>query len=411
MPVLDTSPFAPPRPTQGARARLFVMVALAILVLVPAVVLGLRWGQGATRAAEAEQKTGEAELTLMGAQTALDEGDKVTARNRLMDARALLAEAIELDGMNEHRSQLIATIEYEMQEVLQVKLLYGLTAPLITFPNDARPSRVLVIDEDIFVIDTGRQQLLAYRFDPSTGLVSDQTGQVVLQQGDTIDGATVGALADMAWLPLVPGYEDRPSLLVVDRNNNVFRYDPRVEGASLLDLAGRAEWGSVGQVQTFGGRIYLADEARGSLMRYSPGPGPGEYAIPPDQWFASQTQVNLSGLISLEIDGDIWLLFSNGMILRYRNGEQIPFSPENSIGLAEEPTDMVVMREENNLIYLVDAAEDRILVYNKDGAYLSQLRGPEEGLLRGLSGLYVDEVSGVMYLLTQSGLFAHPLVQ
>lgn len=410
-PVLDMSPFAPPRPTQGARARLFIMVALAILVLVPAVVLGLRWGQGATRSAEAEQLTGEAELTLMGAQSALDEGDKVTARNRLMDARALLTEAIELDGMNEHRSQLIGTIASEMQEVLQIKPLYGLTSPLITFADDARPTRVLVINEDIFVIDGGKQQLLAYRYDPSTGLVSDQAGQIVMQQGDLIDGVTVGALADMAWLPLVPGYEDRPSLIVIDRNNNVFRYDPRVEGASLLDLAGRAEWGSLGQIQTFGGRIYLADDTRGSILRYSPGPGPGQYAIPPDPWFAPQTQVNLTGLISMEIDGDIWLLFNSGVILRYRNGEQVPFSPENSIGLAEEPVDMYVMRQENNLIYLVDAAEDRILVYDKSGAYLSQLQSPEEGLLRGLAGLYVDEVSGVMYLLTQNGLFSHPVIQ
>ena len=72
---------------------------------------------------------------------------------------------------------------------------------------------------------------------------------------------------------------------------------------------------------------------------------------------------------------------------------------------------MFVTHQDTANIYLVDAAQERILVYDKNGAYLSQLRAPEEELLRGLSGLYIDEVTGTMYLLTQTALFAHPLIQ
>ena len=49
-----------------------------------------------------------------------------------------------------------------------------------------------------------------------------------------MDGATVGTLTDMAWLPLIPGVEDKATLLILDRNNNLFSYDPRVEGARRL---------------------------------------------------------------------------------------------------------------------------------------------------------------------------------
>jgi hypothetical protein len=210
----------------------------------------------------------------------------------------------------------------------------------------------------------------------------------------------------MAWLPLIPGFEDRPSLFITDRNNNVFRYDQRVEGASLMQLADRATWGSIGQIQTFNGRIYVADEAKGSILRYDP----GHFDAPGESWFAPEVPVDLTGLISMEIDGDIWLLFSNGAILRYRDRQQLPFSPENSIGLAEEPTDMYVTRQDSAYIYLVDAGQDRILVYDKEGAYVEQLVAPEDDLLRGLSGIYIDEVGGVMYILTQTGLFAHPVL-
>jgi hypothetical protein len=293
-----------------------------------------------------------------------------------------------------------------LQEVLQITPLYGLTEPLITFPPDARPEHVLVMNEDIFVIDGGRQALLQYRLDPATGTVTDQMGQVLLTQGDSVGGVTVGTLADLAWLPLIPGFEDRPSLLITDRNNNVFRYDQRVEGASLMPLADRATWGSIGQVQTYNGRIYIADEAKSSILRYDP----GSFEEAGEPWFSPETPVNLAGLISLEIDGDIWLLFSNGAIMRYRERQQLPFSPENSIGLAEEAVDMYVTRQESAYIYLVDGGQDRILVYDKTGAYVGQLRAPEDDLLRGLSSLYIDEVGGTMYILTQTGLFAHPVL-
>lgn len=406
MPVLELPPFVAPPPARGARARLFLLMALVIVLIVPVIVAVLYFFKGIDQGAEAAQLTSAAQAQLVGAQAALDLGDKTSARQQLTEAREYLDQAVLLDGSNPERDRLRATIESELQEVLQIVPLYGLTEPLITFPPEAQPRRVLVVDEDIFVLDAARQAIFQYRFDPATGQVNDQAGMVVIQQDSIVDGVTVGPLADMAWLPQVPGYEDRPTLLIVDYNNNVFRYDQRVEGATRMVLGGQTGWSSIGQIETYQNRLYIADEGAGELYRYSL----GALDTPGDAWFSEQTQVNLDGAIALEIDGDVWFLFSNGMILRYRSGEQVPFSPENSIGLAEEPTDLYVFRQELNLVYLVDAGEDRILVYDKTGAYLSQLRAPEGGLLRGLTAVYVDEVAGTMYLLTRSALFTHPVL-
>ncbi len=112
----------------------------------------------------------------------------------------------------------------------------------------------------------------------------------------------------------------------------------------------------------------------------------------------------------MEIDGDIWLLLGSGNIMRYHEGEQMPFSLENSVGLADEPVDMYVTSEGSEKVYLVDAGEDRILVYDKNGSYEHQLRAPEGDPLRGLSGLYIDEIDGMMFILTKSGLYSHPIL-
>src|SRR5690606_13458554 len=302
---------------------------------------------------------------------------------QLTEAQDLLEQARALDGSNAQRDELSARIESELQEVLQIVPLYGLTQPLITFPPEARPRRVLVVDEDIFVLDTARQAIYHYRFDPASGLVIDQAGMVVIQQDSIVDGVAVGPLADMAWLPQVPGYEDRPTLWIVDRNNNVFRYDQRVEGVTRVSFGGQAAWGSISQIETYQNRLYIADEGEGELYRYSL----GMLETAGDPWFGEQTQVNLAGAIGLEIDGDVWFLFSNGLILRYRRGELVPFSPENSIGLAKEPTDIYAFRQDMDFIYVVDAGEDRILAHDKSGAYLSQLHAAEGDLLRGLSAV------------------------
>ena len=211
VPALDMTPFATPQPTRGARGRLFLLAALALLILVPAIVIAMTWVPYNNRRAEAESLTVGAERQLARCQNALDADDKVTAREACTEAQENLSQAIELDGSNDHRNALAWTIESELQEVLQIEPLYGLTEPLITFPSDARPQRVLVMNDSIYILDTGRQAVVQYRFNPATGVVADEVGQMVLRQGDTVDGAVVGALADMAWLPLIPSVEDRPS--------------------------------------------------------------------------------------------------------------------------------------------------------------------------------------------------------
>lgn len=70
---------------------------------------------------------------------------------------------------------------------------------------------------------------------------------------------------------------------------------------------------------------------------------------------------------------------------------------------------MYVMTKDRSEIYLVDAGEDRILVYTKDGIYERQLVAAEGDLLSGLSGIYIDEIGGRLYILTKTALYSHPL--
>ncbi len=398
-------PFAPPPPTRGGRARLFALLALLILVLIPVLVAAVYWRKGASQNAEYETRIEMAEARLAGALTALDAGDKATGRAELVKAQQFVDEAAAMSGPSARTDELNARIQQELQEVLQVRPLPGLVEPLVRFPGDAQPYRVLVVDQDIYVLDIGRQVIERYRLDNTREFVPDPTPIVVLRAGETIDGVTVGRLVDFAWQPPIPGYEDKANLLVLDRNNQFFRYNARVEGASHVEVGDPTALQVPNNIEVYNGRTYVADEGVQQILRY----GLGSFSQTPDFWFAEQTTANLVGLLSMAIDGDIWLLYSNGMLLRYASGEQVPFSLEGGAAQLGEAVDMALGPGADSPIYLADAAQDRIVVFDKRGAYMAQLVSPEGDQLQNLSGLYIDEVAGSLYILTQSALFQHPL--
>lgn len=400
-----TQTFTPPPAAGGSRARLLIAIAVILLLLVPAIVAGLYWQQGATNRGEAESLLDLAEARLLSAQGALDQGDQETARALLTEANEYVLQGAEILGSTTRSSTLLDQIRSEQQAVMQVKPLYGLTTPLATFAADSSPQRVLVIDQDVYVLDGGRNEVVQYRLD-ANGETLASAGQVVLREGDTVSGALIGPMVDVAWQVPVPGYEDKASLMLLDANNRVFRYN-QVDGSTLVSFGEPSPWQQATQLEVFSDRLYVADEGANQIYRYAP----GTYQEAPAPWFQPTTQVSLQGIEAMRIDGDIWLLFGDGKVVRYHAGEQVPFSLDDSIALAADPVDLYVSQAvDDPSIYLADAAEERVLYFNKEtGAFLGQFQAVEGRPLAGLRSIFVDEARDSLFLLTNEALYVQRL--
>lgn len=415
VPMADTVPqpsvgakkkiFTPPQPATGGRARLIISLAILLSFLVALVVYATVWWQGAERAKQVEELIAAAEGHLNNAQISLNEGNKGSARVSLQTAQQYLVEAEQIGGSRNTIDSLLAEISRELSGILQVTPLYGLVEPLVVFPFDASPHRLMVIDQDIYVLDKGKHQILRYRLDETRSSIPDESENAVLQQGQNVDGITVGPLIDIAWQDPIPGIEDKANLLVLDSNNQVFRYNQQVDGASVLTFGEQDMWQSPIQIQTYLGRFYIADGGRGQIYRYDP----GLYTEAPEPWLIAANPSAVSSLSAMGIDGDIWLLFQEGLLLRYNQGEQLAFDRDDDVGLILEPVDLYVGTQENSYIYLADAGEERVLVFSKAGDYVHQLQAPEDRTLQDLRGIFVDEFSKTLYLLTKTSLFQHPL--
>ncbi len=406
--ILDRiATFRPPIRATGSRARLYILLALLILILTPVVVTAVFWSRDMRNQEDAERTVDMAEASFLSAETALQNEDRETARIKLNEAQTFILAADNMMGGRMARAdELSVRIERELADLLQVQPLYALAEPLVRFLAEAAPQRVLVNDQDIYVLDLGRQVVQYFQLDPTLNMVTNPEGETVLQQGQTVDTVAIGQLVDIAWQPPIAGVQDKAYLLLMDRNNNLFRYDRRVEGASRLAIGGQEQLRAPVRMRVYADRLYIADEGANQLFRYS-----GNYTQPPELWFNAQAQSDLGSLSAMDIDGDIWLLYTQGMVSRYRTGAQVPFSLENSVGTIAQPVDIAVGDQGNSMVYVADAAQERIIVYDKEGKYQRQFRAPEGHPLRDLKGLFVDEVEDTMYILTQTALFKHSLTQ
>jgi len=377
-----------------------------VALLVPIAVGGVYWSIGVNNRGRAEALITLAQSRVIDAQSALDSGDTRTALNFLSEAEDYAENTIELVGTSGPVNQLLTDIRNLANEASNVQPLYQLLTPLITFPAGSAPTRLLVEDQQIYVLDPARAVIERYRLDPTLERVPDGVGMPVLRTGDVVDNATVGQLIDIAWLPPVPGYEDKATLLALDNKNQLFSYDPRVEGPRALTLVGKEGFGPLGQVETYLGRIYLADIGQGQLWRY----GAGQYdRMPPTPWFVQAP--TLTELAALRIDGDVWLLMRNGQVLRYRDGAQLPFSLDPNVGLVRDAVDLAVGDGTNPFIYVADGGSGRIWVFSKEGTYQKQLAAPEGDTLRGLSSIFIEDVTDSLFILTSTALYKHPLPQ
>lgn len=397
--------YAPPNPSSGNRRRLIIAIAILIPLLTSAVVGAAFLREGSLNQEEGLQLVQLADSQLLQVQQALAVDDRATARASLSEAQRYLNEAIVLIGVTDQIQELSEVISTELQELLQVRALYSLDVPLLQYPADAEPQRIVVSNQDIYVFDSGRQDIAHYRTNPERSLLEEDNG-TILKEGDIVSGVTVGRLVDIAWQPRISGFADKASLLILDRNNNVFRYN-RLDGPTHLVLREQNSLGSVGQLGIYNGRLYLADERSNQIYRYAP--AGLAYDDPPTAWFDEQIQGDLAGLTAMGIDGDIWLLSEDGTLLRFREGQQLPFSLERIPGLGGLLVDFAMAEQSDGLLYLADATDERILVYDKEGRYLQQYVDAEDIALVGLRGIFLDEVTDILYILTKSGIYAHPL--
>ncbi len=203
----------------------------------------------------------------------------------------------------------------------------------------------------------------------------------------------------MGWVDAVSNQTSH--LLALDGNNALYAYDANF-GASPLAVAGRNQWGGPQLIAGYNGNLYVVDPKANQIWRYKP--SEKGYENPPESYFAPGNQVDLAGIQSIAIDGNIWLLYADGRLLKFFGGEQKPFELQGLPSPLSNPA-AIAAAAEGDQLYVADTGNGRIVELNKQGQFQRQFRPAQPGILRAMKGLYLDETGSVLYILTDKQLF------
>jgi len=157
------------------------------------------------------------------------------------------------------------------------------------------------------------------------------------------------------------------------------------------------EWGEISGLGAFGGNLYLVDKS-GIIWRY---PVSEAGFGSKQKWFGSGVSPDLSGTISMVIDGSIWLLRNDGQILKFTRGAPDAFSVSGLDKDLSSPQSFY-NDDETSKIYVLDKGNARILVLGKTGEYQGQYLWPG---IKEATDLVVNEAEKKILLLKEDKVY------
>jgi hypothetical protein len=304
------------------------------------------------------KKNQEVASAMSDAQHAFDEGvalltlNPVKGRERLTTAKQLLDPYVQkVSGQ---------TTEGHDLSVLYQKITDNLTQAMQVAQITLSPFY------DVTLLKKGAVAS-SMAIDGSAVAIADQaTGTVYSLDITSKNASIIGGGDTLANLSLVAIHADSYYALTKEGIVQIRASDKK----SALVVKTNDAWGTISSVVSFGGNLYLLDTAKSRIWKY----------VATDTGFSDireylnpDTLPDLSQAVTMAIDGSVWLGTSNGKILRFTQGKENTF-----VSKGVDPTfgtKLAVYTSDNaKNVYVLDSQNNRVVVLDKEGMYLSQYR-------------------------------------
>lgn len=403
-PTASAVPKRKTEPRSESFQKALVAIAIGIPLIVAAIVLVIYFQRGQTHRTELDTLWQEANALWEQAQTA---SDAAAARTLLGQSDGLITQLLEQQPDHPEATDLHGRIQARQDELNQVRRINWIAA-LQTYTGEANLTRVVVEGVHIFVMDRITGKVYHHQLDDyQQALTSDSQDTVLLSKGDQIGNVLVGDLVDMVWMP-VGNNRPKANLLILESGGSLIEYDPATGERASLQVTGTENWRYPELVGSYYGRFYLLDPAANQLWRYLP--TPDGYSDPPQSWL--QAEVDLAGTVDMAIGNSIYLLYADGRLRKFTGGEPVAFDisdwdtpPNNPSALFTRPP------EETQWVYVADHGNSRIVQTDKEGRFQRQFRLADPHTadgsdpLGGVTSLFVDEISGHAFFLSNQKLY------
>jgi hypothetical protein len=303
----------------------------------------------------------------------------------------------------------LQALTVEAQQIIDRLLQIDRRAPMpITSFPDAGLKRVVLQGDDLYVLDDRND--LVYR----VKLTADGRGIVPgsqqpiqsMRRNASVEAFTVGDLLDIAWAEDSAGLSQGNVLLALDRSGVLVECSPRFLESLECDaqqLINTDTWQTPIAMALWQSRLYILDPGANQLWRYEP--GPGAFTNAPTEYFIGDARPDLRNAVDFAIDdtGYVYILLSDGVIIRFRSGEAQPFGyasfPEHlqittahAMFLNRNPIaqGLMIINQSNRTIYETTLA----------GTFIASYRAQDEAMFASIADVVVDDNLSMVYALS-----------
>ncbi|MCX6781986.1 MAG: hypothetical protein NTW66_02620 [Candidatus Magasanikbacteria bacterium] len=232
-------------------------------------------------------------------------------------------------------------------------------------------------------------KLIGFASNTSTVAVYDlltKENKFIIASENALNGFIAGA---------VPKENDYAVLLSSDKKTIVI-FDPKTASIKKgeISYAGAPE---IKSLIVYNRRLYTLDVAANQIYRHDNikgGFGQGK------DWLTNST-LNIRDGVDMAIDGDMYILKATGELYKFTQGEPQPLNLEPPEPPLDSANEIWTYTDLNN-IYLLDAKNKRVIIYDKTGKLLRQMTAED---FTGPSSFAVEESKGTAYVLDSNKIY------
>ncbi|MCE5257966.1 MAG: hypothetical protein LLG44_02775 [Chloroflexi bacterium] len=406
----DSAPTMLPRkPAKIVGGSVLLLTALLIPLVLMVMIIAARLQYDRLRRQEFNQLRTSAQVQY---ETALAVDDPLAQRRAMNAALQRTEEGLLALPEDEELLSLRQRIINRLDTINNVSRLYRLTKLLeIDDPAMAdSTSRVIVAGSELFLLNRGSNRVYHLQLNESGDQLQPvDENSLILQPGQQLSGIEISKIVDIVWMD-ADVFVRHSQLMALERSGSLVAYDSQtgIQGMSLMPVGDSDLWLGPQTIGKYEGNLYILDPLQSRILKYVP--VDGAYTLPPTDYLDPMLGIDLTGVVDMAIDGNIYVLYVDGRVLKFLEGNQQPFTMN---GLPSEMTSPLALCVTNDIspeqpgyVYVADTGSGRILQFDKAGNYIRQfMANPDDDTLYDLQAFYVDEPTGRLFMVADGAIW------
>lgn len=365
-------------------SKILFLLAVLLGIVFAGSVGYMRWQEAAAAKKQAYQFQIQAIVDKKtAAEASLIYGDTTKALTLLQEASALM-DALPQNSkeQKDQRATLMKEVDTSLQKLRKRTIVQPeLIADLASTNPEARGELLTSIDD----------LLIAYGPDDDNLYVVDPD----LKKIETKNHSTIRGLITAT----TPKEQDK--IVFLTKENGIAEYQKQAGAlaARTIDVAPGAE---VATLFVYNQRLYSVDTKTDQIYKHSPTQTGYDRGT---NWL-KETGTDLSGAVSLAIDGDVFVLKNNGELLKFTAGKKQAFDITALDPILAKPTTLWTYNDVERL-YILEPEQKRIIVLDKSGKLLQQYTAEE---WQRPTGMIVRETERSVYVLDSNKIYRFQLL-